>query len=43
MPFLDEHMRCMAANHFDKGILLSSKMVPTVTLNWRLHLRQFED
>ena len=35
-PFLLEHMRYMVTSQVRSGILVSSKMVPLVTLNWRL-------
>ncbi len=40
MPFLHEHLRYVAANYLESGILVSSKMVPTVAVNWRLQPRQ---
>src|SRR5260370_11214649 len=39
MPFLDAHRRWIAVSHFESGMWLSSKMVPTVAVNCALHAR----
>ena len=35
-------MSHIAASHLFSGTLESSKMVPTVTLNWRLQVQHFQ-
>src|SRR3990167_9649582 len=39
MPFLLAHRRWIAMSHFERGMWLSSKMVPTVAVNWPLQAR----
>src|SRR5260370_31001017 len=41
-PFLQFVSSQSAGNHFCNGIGESSKIVPTLTLNWRLQLRHFQ-
>ena len=41
-PFLPAHIRCTAMSHLASGILLSSKIVPTVTENCWRHCAHFQ-